>query len=335
MSSLLKPALIMVLKRLPIVISIIENNQLTTPVAIDETIANVNGEPTVQMVTGAIDLYGLMKEQYPQELSLFTAIQGHCTKTIYLMTEGELRIFLTEKEAVAMKRISDTLRDAGVSIAVREKLLDLLAADDNEFEWLSTDDEADVPLVDVEQLTIPIPANWTPSGANYGLANKPATITEPPKISDSSKSILDTIKASGAQLSTAEQTVVNKITATGITSLVGVERIVLNALLARIGASGSTTVTPTSVVSSTEEWTPAGASFGQVHTPVQPTASSSDSVGGYNNKQMLEVFNSNPTFPLTHVEQISVDRLRSNPSRSWSAGEYLFMVSIVNKILGK
>jgi hypothetical protein len=31
---------------------------------------------------------------------------------------------------------------------------------------------------------------------------------------------------------------------------------------------------------------------------------------------------------------LSVNRLKSNPSRAWSQGEYLFLVGIVNRILG-
>ena len=355
MSSLIKPALIIVLKRLPIVLSVIEDNQLTTPVALDETVTSVDGEPTVQMITGAVDLYGLMQEQYPQELSLFTAIQGHCTKTIYLLTEGELRIFLTEKEAVAIKRISDTLRDAGVSIIVREKLMDLLMDEDNDYEWISVDDEADIPLLDPATLSVHIPDSWSPKGTDYGLANLNTSTPTSPAISQSSLATLAAINESGVQLFPAEQTVVNKITATGTSSLVGVEMLVLNNLMARINATStpiaSTTTSPwtpagasfgqvppptpsTPVATTTSPWTPAGASFGQVHTPISTTPEVSSSSDGYTNLQMIAILDSNPTFPLTHSEMLSVNRLKSNPSRAWSQGEYLFLVGIVNRILG-
>lgn len=345
MATLIKPALIIVLKRLPIVLSIIEDNQLTTPVALDEVVSTVDNEPVVQMVTGAVDLYGLMQEQYPQELSLFTAIQGHCTKTIYLLTEGELRIFLVEKEAVALKRISDTLRDAGVSITVREKLMDLLMVEENEYEWLNIDDEADVPLLDTTQLAIPIPASWTPKGVDYGLANL-APVAPVPNISQSSYAVLNAIDAANVSLSAAQLTVVNKIRATGLSSLTGVERIVLNNLMASFTstpvevstawtpASTSFGQTTTPVTTNTTPWTPAGASFGQVHTPISSLATAASTTSTYTNAQMLDIFNANKDFPLTHVEEISVNRLRTQPTRVWSEGEYLFLVSLVNKILG-
>lgn len=263
MASALKPALVIVLKRLPVIVSLIEDNELTTPVAIDETVIELDDEPYTQMITGVVDLFGLLKAQYPREIELFTAIHGHCNKTLYLMTEGELRIFLLDKEAIAMKRISDTITAAGLTLQVREKVLDLIMnEDDGEYEWLPVgEDEENGP--DLSDLYIPKPASWTPSGASYGLApdraSKPATISTAPAKPASTDPTQDTGGSAG---STAF--VPNTWTPAG----------------ASFGTSTNIPIKPPDTTPTTTKppvgWTPAGAAFGLLHTPTATKPPSQD-----------------------------------------------------------
>jgi hypothetical protein len=269
MASALKPALVIVLKRLPVIVSLIEDNELTTPVAIDETVIELNDEPYTQMITGVVDLFGLLKAQYPREIELFTAIQGHCNKTLYLMTEGELRIFLIDKEAIAMKRISDTITAAGLTLQVREKVLDLIMnEDDGEYEWLPVGEDEEINP-DLTDLYIPKPASWTPAGASYGLApdrsSSPSTEVKPASPVDGASPTPDSGGSAG-NVSGPTEFASNTWTPAG----------------ASFGTSTNVPVKPTTTSTGTttstvpSNWTPAGASFGLLHTAVTTKPPSQD-----------------------------------------------------------
>lgn len=129
MSELVKPMLVVALRKLPLVISLIKNEQLTTPTSIEET-------PAKEIKAGTFDLVSALKDNYVNELKLLSAISSHCEKGIYLLVEGELRSFTLSQGALALKRIMDSLRDLGVSIELRGTLMDILVPDENEFDWL-------------------------------------------------------------------------------------------------------------------------------------------------------------------------------------------------------
>ena len=180
MLDLLRPALVISLRKLPTIVSLIEENELTSPVAFDEAPVNTDGVISTKLIIGIVDLYGLMNEHYPEEIALFTAMNSHCEKTLYLLTEGELRVFLPSKEALAMKRINDTLRDAGVSATVREKVMDAITAEeDTTFEWLDAGDT----ISTIGDIVVEIPTSWIPDPiATESSAASPSstsTATEP------------------------------------------------------------------------------------------------------------------------------------------------------------
>ena len=135
MSELINSALIVAMKKLPIVISLIKDNSLTTPVSLDDTY--IDGVHTV--VANQIDLLKVLNDTYPEDLVLLTAIEGHCKKEMYLLIEGELKIFTLSRSALALKRVTDTVRSLGASQDLIEKLLDLII-NDEQYDWINEDE---------------------------------------------------------------------------------------------------------------------------------------------------------------------------------------------------
>lgn len=135
MDPLLNSAFIVIMRKLPVIVSLIKDNALTSPVSIEEVY--IDGVATI--VAANIDLLQVLNTAYPDELTLLTAVEGHCKKEMYLLIEGELKIFTLSRSALALKRITDTARSLGLSQLVIEKLLDLLINDDT-YEWINEDD---------------------------------------------------------------------------------------------------------------------------------------------------------------------------------------------------
>lgn len=129
MSDLLQPMLVVVLRKLPVVVSLVVDNALTTPIMIEETV-----EKAVKAST--FDLVKALREEYPNELKLLGVVDSHCEKGMYLLLEGELRVFTLAQAPIALKRIMDTCRDIGLSVTLRGALLDIIVDDTNEYDWL-------------------------------------------------------------------------------------------------------------------------------------------------------------------------------------------------------
>ena len=165
MSDLLRPALVVMLKHLPVTMSLIVDSQLTTPIGIEDLV--VNDLPKV-MVRG-VDLLKELQTSYPDELQLLTAISQLCDKSfLYLLQEGELRIFTEANFPVGLKRIMDALRERGASSELKERLMDMLSAKD-ESEWLDTEFEeisvviADGMITEIPKLEIPVAEDYQPA----------------------------------------------------------------------------------------------------------------------------------------------------------------------------